>query len=345
MRALVASAAVVGALAAVLWLLALLTSTPPLSASAFLLGEPVAVVGEPWAVRFGAAREGGTGPSSLHGTVALAGGAATDAGAGFARLPISAAGPYAVTLDVCLDDGAPCLRARSAVEATAQRREARARFTWLGKEPPVATLATVARRTSVAIRMPLELDAAAPSFTVELERAAGPLLLDVVVDGAVRDVVPANASSVDVPTPAGLRPGAVVVVHAGGPWPEDAGVWAIARVRDPAEPLGAFAARLAREAGADDDVTGPLDDEAARALVQRLRPAVLRAPRLPFELLPVERGMPWAELYLGAAALLVALVALAGRSRRMPPMALAAGVGAVAALCAGLYVVLLLVGG
>ncbi|MCC7069986.1 MAG: hypothetical protein IT383_01605 [Deltaproteobacteria bacterium] len=344
MRATVVAAVVVGVCAGALWLVALLHAMPAPDVALYLLGEPRAVVGDAWPVRFGAARAGGTGPASLRGTIALGDSPERDAAAGFARLPVSAPGTLPGMLRVCLDDGAPCLHARFAVEAAAQRAPSSARFVWLGRAPAVATVGAVARRTAVGVRLAPELDASAPSFTVHVDRAAGPLLLDVVVDGVVRDVVRADGPSVAVNTPRQLAPGAVVVVHAGGPWPDELGAWATARVADPAEPLAAFSLRLARAAGAPDDVEQPADDEAARALLERLKPTTARAARLPVTLVPADPGPPWPELYLGAAALLATLVALAGRASRVPPLALVAGLGAVLGVCGGMYAVLLLVG-
>lgn len=344
MRATVLAAVVIGVGAAALWLIALLHATPAPAVAVHVLGEARAVVGEPWPVRFGAVREGGHGPATLRGTIALGNEPGVDATAGYARLSARTPGVQTGLLRVCLDDGAPCVQARFPVEVVEARAPTGARFSWLGPAPPVQTVGSVARRTSLELRLPLELDADAPTFTVEVARAAGPLVLDVLVDGVVRDVVAAQGVSVDVPTPRGLRPGAVVVVHAGGPWPDDLGAWALARARDPAEPIGSFVARLAREAGAPADLAIPTDDDAVRALAQRLSPAARRAPRLPVELVAAEPGLPWPELYLAAAALLTALVAMAGRASRVPPLALAAGVGAVVAVCGGLYGVLVLVG-
>jgi hypothetical protein len=192
---------------------------------------------------------------------------------------------------------------------------------------------------------PLEIDPAVPRFSVEVQRAAGPLALDVLVDGVVRDVVQVEGPRVEIETPRGLGPGAVVVVHAAGPWPDDVGAWAIARVADPRESPGAFAARLAQAAGAPADLAVPADDEATRALLSRLRPTKVRASRLPVEILPEAGGPPWRELYAASAAILVALVAAVGRSRAIPLRALALGVGAIAGLCGGLYVVLRLLAG
>lgn len=345
MRAQLALLALVGALTAALWLAALLTSSPPPPMAFFLLGEPTAVVGEPWAARFGAVQERGVGLSSMEGRLELSTGASADLAPGFARLSVPSVGRTSGALVACLDGGAPCARARFDLEGVAARAPSRARFSWLGPEPPVTTLASVARRTAVALQAPLEIDAAAASFEVTLERAQGPLLLDVVVDGVVRDVVRAEGPRVGLETPRGLAAGSILVVHAGGPWPQELGAWATLRVADPSEPLGAFAARLAREGGAPADLAVPADEAATRALLSRLKPAVLRAGRLPLEVVVEERAVPWPSLYAGAALLLVALVAVAGRSRKIPALPLALGVGTVAALCVALYIVLHVVGG
>lgn len=344
MRALWLALGLVGALAVALWLVALFTAAPPPAVSVFALGEPTAVVGEPWPVRFGAVRERGLGLAPLQGRVVGPSGELVDASGGFARVTPSTAGPLSALLEVCLDGGAPCVRARIAATAALSRPPSTARFAWLGPEPTVATLTSVARRTAVAVRAPAEVEAAAAVLPLEVERAAGPILLDVLVDGVLREVVRADAPELSVALPRDLRPGAVIVVHAGGPFPSELGAWATTRVRDPAEALPAFATRLAPQAGAPAELRVATDDE-ARALLRRLKPATLRAPRLAVELLPDEQKAPWPELYAGAAALLVGMVAAAGRAKRVPPLPLAAGAGAVAAICAGLYVVLRVLAG
>lgn len=344
MRALWIALGLIGALTLSLWLVALFTAAPPPVVSVFALGAPNAVVGEPWPLRFGAVRERGVGLSTLTGRLMGPGGEELDAAAGFARLTPSAPGPFSTLLEACLDEGAPCVRARIQGTAVAARAPSVARFTWLGPEPAVATLSSVARRTAVSMRAPAEVAASATQLAVEVERAAGPVLLDVVVDGVLRDVVRAEGAALSLPLPRDLRPGSIVVVHAGGPFPDELGAWTTTRVADSAETLPAFATRLAHSAGAPAELSVASDDE-ARALLARLKPTVLRAPRLQVELLPPKRAAPWPELYAGAAALLVGLVAAAGRAKRIPALPLLGGVGAVAALCAGLYVVLRVLSG
>jgi hypothetical protein len=213
-------------------------------------------------------------------------------------------------------------------------------------------------RSGLRASVPLEVDAPG-EIEVAIESAEPrEVSLDLVVDGAVQDVV---SMRVERQATARLRlgpgrPGDVVVVHAGGPWPDELGRFAIARVRDPATPLARWVADLATRAGAPLDE--PLlqrirqeeggdapDPDLLRALLGRLKPVKLRAPRLELALdVETPLGQTLRLAYAVAAAALVLAVGLLG-ALRLPGRRGAAVLGtiAVGAVLGGLFLALLVV--
>lgn len=226
-------------------------------------------------------------------------------------------------------------------------------------------------RSGLRLRVPLEVEAQGELQVLVETAEAREVGLDLLVDGAVQDVAQIQAPGGGVIVTARLRvgaarPGGVVVVHAGGAWPDELGPWAIARIADPSTPLADWVRAVSTTAGAppDDPLLAWLaahptaaqpaavdptavGDDVLRAALGRLRPAKLRAPRL--EVVPLVTS-PLGEtlrLIYGGLAVALVLAVLGVGFLRLPGRRLAvllSGV-VVAALLAGLGATLLVVSG
>lgn len=233
-------------------------------------------------------------------------------------------------------------------------------------------------RSGLRLRVPLEVKPHGELQVLVETAEARAVGLDLLVDGAVQDVAqllaPGGGAAVAVRLRVGpARPGDVVVVHAGGAWPDELGPWAIARIADPSTPLADWVRAVSTTAGAppedpllawlaahptgvdptipDSGAPAPgaavAADDVLRAALGRLRPAKLRAPRL--EVVPVAASPLGETLRLAYGGLGVALVlaVLGVGFLRLPGRRLAVLLSGlvVAALLAGLGATLLVVSG
>jgi hypothetical protein len=216
-------------------------------------------------------------------------------------------------------------------------------------------------RTGLRITAPLEVEAD-HDVEVQVEAAeARDVSLDVIVDGAVQDVVGAHLDGLGKPAAVKLHVGAAqpddaVVFHVGGVWPDDTGRWAVARVRAPdaGTPPATWVDELLTRNGAPDDE--PLlnwirahpdaDETVLRAALGRLKPVKLRAPRL--ELVPDKESplAPRLRLAFGVLALLLVVATAILGMVRVPERrgAVVLGVLVVAAILGGLGAALFVVG-
>lgn len=180
-------------------------------------------------------------------------------------------------------------------------------------------------RSGIQLRVPLEIGAPGEVEVQVVSAEPRDVSLDLLVGGVIHDVasvrVPAGGSATKVRLRLGpARPGDVVVVHAGGPWPDDLGPWAVARIADPSQPLEAWVTALAAKVSpaAHDAIRGliphqievdgdeSLHDDVLRALLARLEPARLRAARL--QVTPEVTSALGEILRLAYIALSIALV-------------------------------------
>ncbi|HEY4220534.1 MAG TPA: hypothetical protein VGO62_04310 [Myxococcota bacterium] len=216
-----------------------------------------------------------------------------------------------------------------------------------------------ADRTGLQIEAPLEADAGQALDVVITSAEPRTVGVDLIVDGAVVDAkniaVDKSGSAHVTLSLEGARPGDVAVVHAGGVWLDDLGRFAIVRVREPARSMQAWIDEVGRRAGVPPDEpmlahlhAHPDDAVAARALLQRLVPAKLRAPRLAVTLASETGalGRMWRQAFSALALACVLAVLLLGVVRMRGRRALAlVGVIAMAGLLAGLYLVVMVLAG
>ncbi len=209
-------------------------------------------------------------------------------------------------------------------------------------------------RSGLRLQAPLEVDSGGTvDVTVisDEKRAVG---LDLLAAGVVVD---AQNVEVDGRATVKLRlgraaPGTLLVVHAGGTWPDELGRFAVLRVHED-KPLLSFIETQMRAAGAPagDPLLSwlkkhPGDVTASRALLQRLWPAKRRAPKLVTTVVaPPPLARAWLTAYGVLASLAFIVVSILGMVR-LPGrrwQALAAAV-ALGALLAGLAAVLVFTG-
>jgi hypothetical protein len=202
-------------------------------------------------------------------------------------------------------------------------------------------------RSGLRIEVPFEADA---NTTIDVTIESGEKTdvgLDLIVDGVVHDAknVAVDGSAKVQLRIGDARPGDVIVVHAGGVWPDELGRYAIARVKDPAQPLAQWIDDVVKRGGGLPSEpllhwfqAHPDDTVAARAILQRLLPAKLRAPKLELSISAErETGREIGFVY-GALALLCVVVVAGLGVVRAPGRRLLALVGAlaVALILAGL---------
>lgn len=208
-------------------------------------------------------------------------------------------------------------------------------------------------RSGLRVEAPLEVDAES-SFEVRVWTAEPrDVGFDLLVDGALHDVVHRHVDGVaTIKLSVGAaHPGDVVVVHAGGTWPDQLGRSTLARIRDPSTPLGVWLGELAARAGAPADEpllswirshASDVDDDVVRAALGRFRPGKLRAPRVAADRIEqAPLGPLLRRGYAALAAALVTIVLLTGLvrlpGRRLAAVWMALGVGL---LVGGLHLVL-----
>lgn len=219
-------------------------------------------------------------------------------------------------------------------------------------------------RSGLRVDSVLELegrDVIAQVHTTEPRRVACDLLVDGVVHDAVNvDVTNAHAVNTASSYARGLelrmgltRADALVVVHCAGLYDGDVGRVVLTRAA-PERPFAPWLRELAHNAGAQaDEPLLALDDNALndpfvmRAALARLSPSKVRAARLDV-VWTVDRG-PSATLRLVYAGLALAVIvaSLAFGFARMAQRrgTVIFGVAALAAVLAGLYAALVVIGG
>lgn len=212
-------------------------------------------------------------------------------------------------------------------------------------------------RTGLRLDVPVEVDADSAVDVVVTGAEHKDVGVDLLVDGIVHDtkniVVDAGAPAHVSLALGHAQPGAVVVVHVGGVWPDELGRFAVARVRDPDVSLVDALTTLAHTAGAPADEqmlvylrAHPDDMVAARAFLQRLRPAKLRAPKLAVTMTTsASDARSWLLAYATLALFWVVSAGVLGVVRLPGKRAQALlGVLAVAAILAGLGAALVVTG-